>query len=437
VLELTRAVDGQVWVIEPARAYTDSADAKVKICLEMARAKFNLVSPNIEGASAFYSLCSFPNVEEVQRWDFGLQFKLKHGLKENVIYIESLSEHQEAFEGQYLLVILTDGKIRIDTVVDEENVRDEILALHEFEELAELDRYTVKTYGLSEDVVQDLNVDSVLFGDVAYLNESLSESYTLSDDFIFVTEADIGDRLKPKGMLLRWLLPCIVALVSYLIFAPDDEINRMDEIVTVTVDKFKDYRVNMTELLPQASNRFAQDYNNHINFDQFTRGWVINSVTHTPEQAVVYSMENQGGSVRELRSIVETLSKKLSIPGVIDVSRQGLVIVFEGANVPVYEIENVQLWDVREAFETLNDAITLLIPSAATFFKDFKMRDKKNKKWKSMRINIAFKRMPISELTMLTQITKNMPITISQGSYNAVDGLVTGSFELEIHGEER
>lgn len=437
MLELTRAVDGQVWVIEPARSFTDSADAKVKICLEMTRAKFNLVSPNIEGTSAFYSLCYFPNVNHVQRWDFGLQFKLKHGIRDNVIYIESLSEHQEAFEGQYLLVILSGGKIRIDTVVDEGNVRDEILTLHEYEELAELDKYTVKTYGLSEDVINDLNVDSVIYGDVVYLTEALSESYTLADDFIFVTETDIGDRLKPKGMLIRWLVPCIVALASYFIFAPDDEINRMDEIVTVTVDKFKDYRVNMTELLPQASNRFAQDFNNHIIFDQFTRGWSINSVTHTPEQAVVYSMENQGGSVRELRSIVETLSKKLSLPGVIDVSRQGLVIVFEGANVPVYEIENVQLWDVREAFETLNDAITLLIPSAATFFKDFKLRDKKNKKWKSMRINIAFKRMPISELTMLTQITKNMPITISQGSYNVVDGLVTGSFELEIHGEER
>jgi hypothetical protein len=436
VLELTRAVDGQVWVIEPARSFTNSADAKVKIFLEMTRAKFNLVSPNIEGSSAFYSLCYFPNVD-LQRWDFGLQFKLKHGIKENVIYIESLSEHQEEFEGQYLLIILSDGKIRIDTVADEDNVRHEIESLHDYEELAESDKYTVKTYGLSEDVVHDLKFDSVIYGDVTYLTEALSESYTLADDCIFVTEADIGDRLKPKGMILRWLLPCILALASYFIFAPDNEINRMDEIVTVTVDKFKDYRVNMTELLPQASNRFAQDFNNHIIFDQFTRGWAIRSVTHTPEQAVLYSMENQGGSVRELRSIVETLSKKLSLPGVIDVSRQGLVIVFEGANVPVYETEKVQLWDVREAFETLNDAITLLIPSSSTFFKDFKLRDKKNKKWKSMRINIGFKRMPISELTMLTQITKNMPITISQGSYNVVDGLITGSFDLEIHGEER
>jgi hypothetical protein len=292
VLELTRAVDGQVWVIEPARSFTNSADAKVKIFLEMTRAKFNLVSPNIEGSSAFYSLCYFPNVD-LQRWDFGLQFKLKHGIKENVIYIESLSEHQEEFEGQYLLIILSDGKIRIDTVADEDNVRHEIESLHDYEELAESDKYTVKTYGLSEDVVHDLKFDSVIYGDVTYLTEALSESYTLADDCIFVTEADIGDRLKPKGMILRWLLPCILALASYFIFAPDNEINRMDEIVTVTVDKFKDYRVNMTELLPQASNRFAQDFNNHIIFDQFTRGWAIRSVTHTPEQAVLYSMENQ------------------------------------------------------------------------------------------------------------------------------------------------
>jgi hypothetical protein len=434
VLELTRAVDGQVWVIEPVRSVTDSADAKEQICLEMAKAKFNLVSPNIEGPNAYYSLCNYPNAYQIQRWDFGLQFKLLHGVKENVIYIESLREHQESFENHYLLVILTDGKIRIDTVCDEADVRQEIIALSDFADLDELDKYEVKTFGVSKDAVLDLDVSPIQYGEVIYLTEALSETYTLIDDCIFVTVKGIGDRLKPKGMALRWIVPVLLICVAYFLFAPNDDINRMDEVITETVDNFEDYRLNMTKNIPQASNRFAQDFNNHILFDQFSRGWSITSVNHTPEQAVVYSMSNQGGSVRELRSIVDTLSKELSLPGVIDVSRQGLVIVFQGANIPVYDKHDVQLWDVREAFETLNDAITLLVPSASTFFKDFKLRDMQ---WKSMRVNIGFKSMPISELTMLSQITKNMPITITQGLYNVVDGLATGSFDLEIHGEER
>jgi hypothetical protein len=437
VLELNRIVDRQVWVIEPARSYIDASDAKEQIRSEMSRSKFNLVSPYIESTSVHFSLCSFTNPEQIQRWDFGLQFKLKHGPKENIIYIESLSESHEGFEGEYLLVILTAGKIRIDTVCDEHALREEVYVLHGGITLEVKEQYVVKTYGVSDDVVQDLTINNVKFGDVVKISEAFTETYTLADETIFVIESAIGERLKPKGMALRWIVPLIVIASVYFLFAPKGEVNRQNEIVTETVDKFQDYRINMTENLPQASNRFAQDFNNHIIFSQFTRGWGIKSVTHTPEQAVVYSMINEGGSVRELTSTVDTLSKKLSIPGVVDVTRQGLVVVFEGHNIPVYEKEKVQLWDVREAFEIFKDAINLLIPSGDLQFLDFKLRDRENKKWKSMRVSLGFKQMPISELTMLSQITKNMPITIIQGSYNIADGLTSGSFELEIHGEER
>ena len=435
MLELTRNVDNLSWIIEPARYTFEVSDAKALIEARMRDTRQNLVCPILDGNEVIVSLCSITVANDTKYWDFAHQFKQSHAPADSVIYIET-QEFRDGFESQVLLVILDKGQIVADVLSSIEDIQEEIRSLVEDEE-GILKRFSLKTTGIDDSLLNYFGL-----GDFEETQEilkaPLTETYVPSESCEFVKEGEVGPRLKPKGLLLRWAIPLIIVIGLGGWALSDSEVDRSKEVVHVTHDEYEDYKKHMTSMFPQASNRFAQDFNNHMIFQQFTRGWTIHRVVHTPQvHNVIYNMKNDEGSLRELRSLVALVSRKLSLPGVTDVTKEGNVVVFEGQNTPVYPKDKVVLWDLREAYELLSDAITLLIPTIEVNFMDFQVRDRKQNTWKSMRVGLDFTRMPISELGVLAQITKGMPISIISANYVVTDGYITGNFTIWIHGEDK
>jgi hypothetical protein len=158
-------------------------------------------------------------------------------------------------------------------------------------------------------------------------------------------------------------------------------------------------------------------------------------VVHSNESNVIYQVRNDSGSLRELRAIVETVSKNTQVPAILDISETGNIITFQGLNVPIYTENSVVVWNVREAYEFFSDSVTFLVPNMDINFTGFQARSA-DAGWKSMNISLDFQLLPVSQLMVLSKITKNMPISIVNANYVNKNGLLTGNFQIQIHGED-
>lgn len=436
MIEIKRATDGQTWVFEPSRFVFDVGSARADCVKKMRALRSTLACPYLESGRVHASFCEFYNVEEIPRWDFGLQFRLQHGPKDNVVYIESLSINRAGADDNYILVVLKQGELYLDAVLSKDDLVHELNSLHNGTLLHYKEQYELKFNGVPEALSKRLPVEYLTEDEPKYLSDSLTEEYKPLDSCRFVIEEDLSDKLKPKGMGARWLIPLAIVALGFYFFDQEEEVDISSQVVYETIDEWEDYKVHVTEKLPQASNRFGQDFSNHMIFSELARGWRISRVVHTAEQTVLYEMVNERGSQRELSAIIRELSKRISTPGLVESSQGGVVVVFGGQNNPLYRGDNPPVWKLQEAFEVLNDAVILLVPSAKLTFQNYQPRDSKYKKWQSMRVILEFTQMPLVEISMFKSITKYMPISILEGSYAVDEGLVSGAFKLEIHGEK-
>lgn len=427
MFELKRKIDGLSWIIQPPRLRFDVLTAKADIENEFISTGLGLVCPYVDGDAVLASF-SFSASNENNYWDFGLKFRLEHGLSDNVVYIEPQG-FREGFEDQFLVVVLDKGELVIDVLCGIDEIYSEVTAF-----VQDLSDFKFKIYDLDEAFLEKTGFD-LSSAAVTNVKKPLTEQYLLKDDCLFVKNNEVQARLKPKGIYLRWIAPLLIILsaIGFLFYEPTPD--KSSEVVYETIDPEKDYKEFMLGKVPQASNRLAQDYNNHLIIEETARGWEVSRVLHTNEHNVIYEVRNDSGSLRELRAIVEIVSRNTSVPAVLDLTETGNVVIFQGLNIPIYTENTIAVWNVREAYEFFSDAITLLIPNIDVNFTGFQGRGA-DSFWKSMNLSLDFQQMPISQLMVLSKITKNMPISIVNGNYVNTNGLLTGNIQIQIHGEE-
>lgn len=427
MFELKRKIDGLIWKITPPRKKLDVVDAKKGIETEFATTPFDLVCPYVDGDKVYTSYCRSTG-SDISFWDFALKFQIEHGLNDSIIYIESQGFRDE-FGDQFLLVALERGEVVVDTICGIDDIFSEIVSF-----IPNVDDFTFKLSGVDISFPEQIGFE-LADNKVIEVNKPLTEVYLPKDDCLFVSRENFDDRLKPKGIYLRWVLPIVAISVAVFLIFSEGETDVSQDVVYVTVDKEEDYKKHMLGLLPQASNRFAQDYNNHTILEKVARGWEVSRVVHSNESNVIYQVRNDSGSLRELRAIVETVSKNTQVPAILDISETGNIITFQGLNVPIYTENSVVVWNVREAYEFFSDSVTFLVPNMDINFTGFQARSAESG-WKSMNISLDFQLLPVSQLMVLSKITKNMPISLVNANYVNKNGLLTGNFQIQIHGED-
>lgn len=427
MFDIKRNADNQSWLINPPRKKFELAESKENILAEFKSSRMNIVCPFLDGDYVYASFGTSKG-DDNKVWDFALKYRLEHGVTESSIYIESQND-RDGMDGLYLVVVLDEGEIVTDVICSSDEIFEEVTSF-----VVDYKSFGFEIYGLEKNVLGALgfDVDNL---NIKELKKPFTESYLLKDEYLFVSPNGIQERLKPKGLLVRWVIPFLViaAGLGYNLYEPPVDMSK--QIVTETIDEYEDYKNHMLNILPQASNRFAQDFNNHLIFDETARGWEVRRVLHTNEGAVVYEMRNDSGSLRELRSIVDIVSNSTTIPAVLDISDTGNIVIFAGQNTSIFTENSVALWNVREAYELISDAITLLVPNCEVQFSGFEKRNA-DAKWKSMNITLDFTLMPTSQLMVLSKITKSMPVSIVNANYIQSDGMLTGNFQIQVHGDE-
>ena len=194
----------------------------------------------------------------------------------------------------------------------------------------------------------------------------------------------------------------------------------------------------MTKTLPQASNKFAQDYNNHIAFDKILRGWRVSDVVYTKSQDLVYGLVNEKGSKQELREYAKALSKRFGHLAVVDQTKQGMVLSVAGANTPPFSDGNLVTYNIRDTYALISDAISKLLPDAKVVFSHFQQKDMSSSAWRTMQLQINFTSGVIDDLLKLKAITAKLPISLASANYQISDeNKLTGNVVLEIHGTEQ
>lgn len=425
--DIKRLVDNQKWLISPPRKRFGLENAKQEIISEFKNSKMNVVCPFLDGDYVYASF-GVSSGQDNKSWDFALKYRLEHGVNDSCVYIESQND-REGMEGLYLVVVLDEGEIVTDVLSEDEDIFEEVSSF-----VSDFTNFTFELYGIDKNMLSVIGFD-VDESKVKSLKKPYTESYLLKDDCLFVSLDEVQERLKPKGLLVRWLIPFIfiAAGLGYTFYEPPEDIS--SQVVEVVKNDYDDYEAHMLQKLPQASNRFSQDFNNHLIFEETARGWEVSRVLHTNEGAVVYEMRNDTGSLRELRSIVDIVSKNTAVPAVLDISKTGNIVVFAGQNFPIYTENTLKIWNVREAYELLSDAVTMLVPNCEVNFSGFESRGAKGV-WKSMNITLNFQQMPISQLMVLSRITKSMPVSLVNANYVQSNGLLTGNFQIQVHGDE-
>jgi hypothetical protein len=432
------------WVFEPVREVIVGHDIIGQAQKLQREYDMSHVAASRVDGKARLALCNLDKNSPKQHFDFAEQVRLDYLGVQNFIYIEKLSNSDE-IHGQYLYVYVRDGEIQLDAQCDIEQVIRELNYLVKRKHFIEnkgardvTDEGNVElfTYGMPEELVEDY-CQKLGCSSPKIFSKALTETTQPMDENSFVREEGLKARLTPKGLYKRWLplVAVTVLLVAGLDLLLGQEASNTQ--VQTIKDPWEKYVRLMGQSAPQASNRFAQDYNNLRAFNATLVGWDVVEVNHTKQQNLVYKLVNTGGYTETLASTVQSISKRFGIAMVNDISRDGTIVTVKGANIPPYKAGHEERWNLRTLYQTFTDDVEIFIPTATVSFLNFETPDPTSHVWRAIKLQLSLNGAVIDDLLKLSAATKHKPITMVGGSYRFVDGKINGNITLVLNGEEK
>ncbi|GGZ78209.1 hypothetical protein [Paraglaciecola chathamensis] len=431
------------WVFSPVRKVFTGRDILGQANAAHDEYKMPYISASRKNGVGRLSMSDFDQGSSKSFFDFAEQVRLDYIDIPNFIYVESIADTATENE-KFLYLYIKNGEIQLDNVCSKDSLDREFSLLIERlkfvtsnnQSQTEFGNLKIFAFGIDKNYLSDVT-QRLGIAEAQHYSKALTETTNPDEEFRFVRAEQIKERLSPKGLYQRWVP--ILAAVVLLVVTGNVVLNAFDqkeEVVRVK-DDWEKYRTLMTVQSPQASNRFAQDFNNIRAFTATLAGWRIVEVSHTKQHDVIYKLINEGGFTGNLAKTVKTISKKFGIPMVNDVTKEGTVISVKGANIPLYKKESLEVWDLRTLYQTVTDDLVSFTPNITASFINFETPDPTSHVWRAIKLQLSLKGSTADDLLKLAAITKNKPISIVGGSYRFIGDTINGNITLILNGAEQ
>jgi hypothetical protein len=441
-MELIRRHDRRVWVIAPLQKNHTGIEARrnTKAWVQDNNAQqvfIDIVSDREINVRAITKSLDSSN----EYFDIAHAIK-SHQPNDNVIYIENVSHHYPTSDSeQFLLVVIYKGQVYLDVILSMTDLYSDLdVMLNQF--VAE-SKDTIQTefclsqYGIDFTLPEALH--EMVDGEPVTLSNPLSETITPTETHQYKDAKGIGRLLSRKGLSQRWVPVLTAVFVGIALTFYLGERDEQIETKTVVVDPFQQYDYLMLNGLPQASNLFAQSYNNLAAFNEHLTGWSAVKLTVSKQQDFVYRLANVGGSEQALMRKVDALGEALNTPMVTDDSEAGKIIAVYGAKVPVFSLDGdkkVPTWNLQRLNAKVKDQIRSLVPEATIHFEHYEQKDPSQSQWRTMRLRITLDNAFIDDLLKLASITRGLPISSVSQNLDTIGGRLNGDIFIDLHGTD-